>query len=482
MRGTSQSFTEEFAVSFSPELITSPSSSSPATDKWADKIEAEQVNLLYAQAPPGFLATIVNAGIVTFVLWNVVAPLTLLAWCTAITIIASLRLILVRSYQRTPETSKQTQLWRTRFIIGTGLNGVAWGSAGILLFPPHSLAHQVFLTFVLGGMIVGASAVLFPVLSAYWAFLLPTGLPMVAHLFFQGDTLSVTMGLLIVCCVSVFMLAARHTHASITESIRLRFENLDLVHSLSTAKEQTEAANHALQIEIVERQRAEEQIKTSLQEKEVLLKEIHHRVKNNLQIISSLLNLQSRVIANPEALTVFKESQNRVRSMALIHEKLYQSKDLAKIDFEAYARELTNYLFRAYHNGAAPVTLNVNVSNVFLNIETAVPCGLIVSELVSNALKYAFPDGRAGEINIDLYPSSNNIYTLIVADNGVGLPPAVDLRQVATLGFRIVQTLTDQLGGTITLPNAGGATFIITLPIKEKDENGEYGASPHLDR
>ena len=215
--------------------------------------------------------------------------------------------------------------------------------------------------------------------------------------------------------------------------------------------------------DITVRKQVEERIKASLKEKEVLLKEIHHRVKNNLQIISSLLNLQSGYIQDKHAGEMFKESRNRVRSMALIHEKLYQSKDLARIDFAEYVRHLTTHLFRSYGVNSHAVGLKINVDKVLLDIDTAIPCGLIVNELVSNSLKYAFPPGVAGEICVDLHRENDGTLALLVSDNGAGLPPDFDVRQTESLGLQLVSTLADQLAGTITLDHNGGTTFKILL-------------------
>jgi PAS domain S-box-containing protein len=227
------------------------------------------------------------------------------------------------------------------------------------------------------------------------------------------------------------------------------------------------------QREISERMRAEEQIKASLREKEVLLKEIHHRVKNNLQVISSLLSLQSRCIEDQSVLKLFQESQNRVRSMALIHEKLYRSQDLTRINFAEYIRNLATSLLRSYRANSGPVSLKVNANDVSLSIDAAVPCGLIINELVSNSLKYAFPplpsfppdggDERGGEIRIEIRSDRDHQVTLIVADNGVGFPKGLDFRHTESLGMQLVNTLTNQLDGTVELHSNGGTEFKITF-------------------
>ncbi|MBD3883881.1 PAS domain S-box protein [Phormidium tenue FACHB-886] len=214
--------------------------------------------------------------------------------------------------------------------------------------------------------------------------------------------------------------------------------------------------------DISDRKQAE-QAKASLEEKEVLLQEIHHRVKNNLQIISSLLNLQSKYIKDPATLEVFKESQERVRSMALIHEKLYQSEDLAQIDFAEYIQSLTANLFRSYAVKAQPIALKLEVSPVSLNVDTAIPCGLIINELVTNSLKHAFPTAQTGEIFIQFYADADHRLTLIIGDNGIGLPQGLNLKTIRSLGLQLVFNLTKQLKGTIDISHQQGVLFKITF-------------------
>ena len=216
--------------------------------------------------------------------------------------------------------------------------------------------------------------------------------------------------------------------------------------------------------DVTESRQAEEQIKASLKEKEVLLKEIHHRVKNNLQIISSLLNLQSAEIEDPEACQRFKESQDRVKAMALIHERLYQSGDLAKIDFAGYVRSLTGHLTRSYKVNANAVRLNLEVESVPMNLDIAIPCGLIINELVSNAFKYAFPKGTNGEINVRFAEEDGRSLKLVVQDTGVGFAENKNPEESDSLGLKLVRSLTEQLGGALSYRTQNGFICQITIP------------------
>jgi PAS domain S-box-containing protein len=216
-----------------------------------------------------------------------------------------------------------------------------------------------------------------------------------------------------------------------------------------------------IQRDITERKRAEEKIKVSLKEKEVLLQEIHHRVKNNLQIISSLLYLQASRTEHPGAVSALQESRNRIRSMALIHETLYQSPNLASINMGAYTRNLVSDLQHSYRIEKRAIGLRLNIEDIPLGITEAIPCGLIVNELVSNALKHAFPMERAGEIIIGLHRGSTNQVTLTVSDNGIGFPEQMDFRKSPSLGLTLINSLVQQLGGTIELDRSGGTTFTI---------------------
>jgi two-component sensor histidine kinase len=217
--------------------------------------------------------------------------------------------------------------------------------------------------------------------------------------------------------------------------------------------------------DVTKYKRAEETIKASLQEKEVLLKEIHHRVKNNLQVISSLLDLQSIQVKEPKMLEMFRDSCSRVKSMALVHENLYQSKNYAKVNFSEYIESLIMNLFQVYGVKGDRITLEQELDVAALNLDTAIPCGLIINELVSNALKHAFPDKNSGLISILFKVDKEQHYTLIVRDNGIGLPSCFNINSLNTLGLQLVDILTNQLEGTLELDRRSGTEFCIKFPL-----------------
>jgi PAS domain S-box-containing protein len=215
--------------------------------------------------------------------------------------------------------------------------------------------------------------------------------------------------------------------------------------------------------DISDKKRAEEQIQASLREKEVLLREIHHRVKNNLQVIYSLLRLQSKLVTDPKASALFKDSQARVKAMALVHETLWQSKNLSRIDMSEYSRTLTRRLFESYGISSDTLGLNLNIAPVSFSMETAVSCGQLINELVSNCLKHAFPNGRTGDVTVELLSNGNDTYLLTVSDNGVGLPPDFEVGKAESLGWQLVPMLVEQLNGTFELQESAGTTVRLTI-------------------
>jgi two-component sensor histidine kinase len=249
----------------------------------------------------------------------------------------------------------------------------------------------------------------------------------------------------------------------------LRKANDDLEDRVRQRTEDLTRANHRLQNEIKERRSAEERLASSLHDKEVLLKEIHHRVKNNLQVISSMLTLQANQVKDPALLVILADSQSRVQSMALIHEKLYQSTNLANLDFASYLESLITYLIRSYNPTQKDIQMRVEADPVKLTIDAAIPCGLIVNELVSNSLKHAFKKKDRGEIVVQLTAQKNNRVLLVVSDNGGGIPAGVDIKNHPSLGLQLVSALVSQLGGELSFDGRQGARFSISFTNKETE-------------
>jgi two-component sensor histidine kinase len=225
----------------------------------------------------------------------------------------------------------------------------------------------------------------------------------------------------------------------------------------------------ALQREISEHKEARSELASSLMEKELLLKEVHHRVKNNMQVISSLLNMQADAQDDVVLVSLLGESQQRIKSMSLIHESLYQSDNLLEINFEDYIRTLATGLCRFYSISGVEVQLEVLVDQVALELDTAVPCGLIINELISNALKHGFKAGQARAAVIDVqFVKDRDWYRLKISDNGCGLPQDFDPKQSGSMGMEIVDILTQQLEGRLSFQSMDGAQFIIEFPAVER--------------
>jgi two-component sensor histidine kinase len=208
--------------------------------------------------------------------------------------------------------------------------------------------------------------------------------------------------------------------------------------------------------------KSKNQIKVSLEEKEILLRELYHRTKNNMQVIISMLNLQTYGISDKKTLEIFKETENRIRSMAMVHEKLYQGKSLSRIDMKNYINDLVSLLMRSYPAMLGRIAFKLDMESVSITIDSAVPCGLIINELFSNAMKHAFPGDRKGEIRVSLHSDENGEITLFMGDDGVGMPDDVDIRKCNSLGLQTIVSLTEhQLQGQLDFIGHSGAEFHI---------------------
>jgi PAS domain S-box-containing protein len=216
--------------------------------------------------------------------------------------------------------------------------------------------------------------------------------------------------------------------------------------------------------DISKKKKAEEALNESLKEKEVLLRELYHRTKNNMQVISSLLGLKAGMLSDESVKSILNDMGGRIRTIALVHQKLYQSKNLSRIDLGDYIKDLANLLMDSYSSLSGRVILNLDLENVNVLIDTAIPCGLVINELITNALKYAFPGNRKGEINIQLSRTKDDLITLIISDNGVGIPGEKDIFSSDTLGIQLLTSIVEhQLIGKITFEVKQGVSCNVSF-------------------
>ncbi len=239
---------------------------------------------------------------------------------------------------------------------------------------------------------------------------------------------------------------------------RTRLQREEAEQALNKSEERFTAQGAAMQVQT-----------DLLQQRETMLREIHHRVKNNMQVMSSLLSLQARVASNPEISRMLEQNQDRIQSMALLHELLYQSDDLAVVDFSKYIRRMVDHLFRSYGVDARKICLHTELDAVGLELDDALPCGLLISEVISNCLKHGFPDGREGEVRILLRRQSATAVVLVLSDNGVGLPGDLDWKTTRSLGLRLVRALAQQLRASLEIHSQGGTEVHLAFTPKHKD-------------
>lgn len=240
---------------------------------------------------------------------------------------------------------------------------------------------------------------------------------------------------------------------------------------LNQKTKQLNDLNHSLEKEIAEKKSTQEKISKALKEKEVLLKEVHHRVKNNLQIISSMFKLQIEHIEDESVLEIFRDSQNRVKSMAMIHDKLYGSYDSSKIDFQEYVKSLIKGLFLSHGVSDNRIKLDLRQDFLSIHIDIAIPCGLIINELVTNSLKHAFPNNATGQITVELRINKNNEMDISVFDNGVGMPCGFDLNKKAFFGLQLVSILVKQLDGTFSIQSDAGTMARVNFSVLNQSKD-----------
>jgi len=273
----------------------------------------------------------------------------------------------------------------------------------------------------------------------------------------KARRITLVLLILLLIIIAIFLLFNYYKKKKLNEL--LAETNGELENKVAHRTSELNETNKNLRNEIKIRKETGNKLKSSLQEKDVMLKEIHHRVKNNLQVISSIINIQSRSSKNEEFIKMFTDTQNRVISMSLVQEQLYFSDDLALVDFDKYVRSLVDNLFGAYNVNIKKIKTIINIKNILLNINTAIPCGLLINEIVTNAIKHGFTDNRKGEIIITMKKHKNSYFYLEISNNGVDMPAEIDYKKADSTGMELIRILIVQLSAEVEIIKENGVLY-----------------------
>lgn len=393
-----------------------------------------QVRQLHAQSQMGIYWALLSVMVVAIALREQIPLVKIGVWAVVYLLVQAYRYHLMMGFSkcRFPDDIVN---WGRKFSFLTIASGLVWGLAAIFMFPAGSPVHQMFLVICLSGIASAASAVYSPLTICYLPTVLVILVPLSARFFYQGKEIDLFIGVVMMILTAALLMVGKQMNTAVKESLKLRFKNKDLLES------------------VLEQKRIAEN----------LLKEIHHRVKNNLQVVCSLLRLQSRHVKSEETRMVFKDTETRVRSMAMLHEALYQSQDLERIPAKNYIQELAAYVFASYNGAGKGINLSMNIEDLSFTIGTAIPCGLLINELITNALKHAFPDGEGGQVSILLQSTNHDELELVVSDNGRGMSHEIIGSRAGSLGLDLVRTFVKQLRGEMQLSGLRGTEFRITF-------------------
>ena len=443
----------------------------------------KQIEVLFDQSGIALITNVIAAAMLIIILWAVTPYQILLAWYAALLVLTGARAHLIDRYRRANLDDLDHSYWLNWFFAGVIANGAFWGSAAWVLVPDDRITLTGMAVLWACGLSAGSVAALSVVRRAFFAFSVPALIPFAAYLIIRGPLEASVLGGAMIMFFGFLSVNALRMHRTLIEALQLQQENAHLVLDLNQEKIQVEAlnkdledrvvkrtaelvaSNTSLKVEIKERQALEGELQKSLDEKTVLMREVNHRVKNNFQIIISLLNLQARKTHERSVRLLFDECAARIKSISMVHDQLYGATELTAISLDGYLRQLGQHMSVINDLASRNIAVNVSAPPIIVGIDTASFCGLIVNELLSNAFQHAFRDLDGGTVEIQLEVINGDEINLVIRDNGVGLPVGVDPAKSSTLGLELVNLFVAQISGTIRCERKSGTTFHIGFPF-----------------
>ena len=443
----------------------------------------KQIEVLFDQSGIALITNVVAAAMLIIILWAVTPYQILLAWYAALLVLTGARAHLIDRYRRANLDDMEHSYWLNVFLVGVIANGAFWGSSAWVLVPDDRITLTGMAVLWACGLSAGSVAALSVVRRAFFAFSVPALIPFAAYLIIRGPLEASVLGGAMIMFFGFLSVNALRMHRTLIEALQLQQENAHLVLDLNQEKIQVEALNRdlegrvvkrtaelvasntSLKVEIKERQALEAELQKSLHEKNVLMREVNHRVKNNFQIIISLLNLQARKTRERSVRLLFDECAARIKSISMVHDQLYGSTELTAISLDGYLRQLVQHVSVINDLASRNIAVNVSAPALIVGIDTASFCGLIVNELLSNAFQHAFRDLDGGTVEIQLEVINGDEINLVIRDDGVGLPVGVDPAKSSTLGLELVNLFVAQISGTMRCERRSGTTFHIGFPF-----------------